>query len=96
MAGTGLISELATAVAAGKLPIQMNISLATTGSPVGVPQAIRDMWLARIAEDEGRARAVSRLAEDLDVDEESKLTRSFLVWPTGTPIGEVEAWIESI
>lgn len=96
MAGTLLIAELAAAVAAGKLPVQMNISLATTGTPAGVPQAIRDMWLARIAEDEGRVTAVSRLAEDLDTDEEGKLTRSFLVWPVGTPVGDVEAWIESV
>lgn len=96
MTGTGLIGELATAVAAGKLPVQLNVSLATTGSPAGVPQAIRDMWLARIAEDEGRVTAVSRLAEDLDVDEDGKLTHSFLVWPMGTPIGDVEAWIESV
>lgn len=96
MAGTGLINELATAVAIGKLPIQMTVSLATTGSPSGVPQVIRDMWLKRIARDEGRVTAVSRLAADLDTDEEGKLARSFLVWPVGTPIGEVEAWIESI
>lgn len=96
MAGTGLINELATAVATGKLPVQLNVSLATTGSPAGVPQAIRDMWLARIAQDEERTTAVSRLAADLDTDEEGKLTRSFLAWPAGTPIGDVEAWIEGI
>lgn len=96
MAGTGLIGELAAAAAAGKLPVQLTVSLATAGSPSGVPQAIRDMWLARIAQDEGRVTAVSRLAEDLDVDEEGKLASSFLVWPVGTPVGEVEAWIESI
>ena len=96
MVGTGLIGELATAVAAGKLPVQLTVSLATAGSPSGVPQVIRDMWLTRIAEDEGRVTAVSRLAADLDTDEEGKLTRSFLVWPVGTPVGDVEAWIESI
>lgn len=96
MAGTGLIGELATVAAAGKLPVQLNISLATAGDPLGVPQAIRELWLKRIAEDEGRTTAVSRLAEDLDADEEGKLLHRFLVWPVGTPIGEVEAWIEGI
>ena len=96
MAGTDLISDLATAVATGKLPVQMNISLATAGNPSGVPQAIRDMWLARIAEDEGRVKAVSILATKLDTDEEDKLTHAFLVWPVGTPVGDVEAWIESV
>lgn len=96
MAGTGLIGELAAAAAAGQLPVQLNISLATAGNVTAVPQAIRELWLARIAEDEGRTTAVSRLAADLDSDEEGKLKNRFLVWPAGTPVGDVEAWIEGI
>jgi hypothetical protein len=96
MAGTNLVGELAAAVAAGKIPVQLNISLATTGDPLAVPKVFRELWLRRIAEDEGRTTAVSRLAEDLEVDEEGKLEKRFLVWPMGTPIGDVETWIEGI
>lgn len=96
MAGTALVGELAAAAAAGRLPVQMTISLAATGNVTAVPQAIREAWLERIADDEGRVTAVSRLAAELDVDEEGKLTQAFLVWPVGTPVGDVEAWIESV
>lgn len=96
MAGTALVGELAVAAAAGQLPVQLNISLATTGNVTAVPQAIRELWLQRIAQDEGRTTAVTLLAEKLDVDEEGKLEKRFLVWPVGTPIGEVQNWIEEI
>lgn len=96
MAGAGLVGELAAAAGAGRLPVQLNISLATTGNITAVPDAIRKAWLARIAEDEGRVTAVSRLANDVDVDEEGKLVTRFLVWPAGTPVGEVQDWIEEI
>lgn len=96
MAGSQLIGELAAAAGAGRLPLQMNVSLATTGNITAVPEAIREAWLARIASDAGRVTAVSRLAEEIDSDEEGKLTKRFLVWPAGTPVGEVQDWIEGI
>lgn len=96
MAGTGLVGELAATAAAGRLPVQMNISLATAGNVTAVPEAIREAWLERIAADEERLTSVRKMADDLDVDEEGKLQKRFLVWPMGTPVGDVNDWLDEV
>lgn len=91
-----VLEALVQSVIAGHLPAKIQATLADNSATLAeVHQAVRKLYLAKMANDVARmAQAREQLAE-IPLDEDGRLEADFIVWPAGTPWSEVDAWFKA-
>jgi hypothetical protein len=88
-----VLEALIQEVVAGRLPAKFEATLADSDAVLGqVHPAVRQMYLDRLANDVARLAVARSQFEELDLDEDGRLSDDFLVWPKGTAYADVRAW----
>jgi hypothetical protein len=92
-----VIEAIAQAVVNGQLSAKMEIELASDEVSLGdVSQAIKEMWLARLAVDVMRLDQAKAQFEDMPIDDFGQTEEPFLIWDVGTSVADIEAWFNQL
>jgi hypothetical protein len=91
-----IIEAIAQAVVEGGMSAELQIQFADNkASLYDVHQAIKQMWLARLAADSMRFEMAKSMADALPLNDSGQLEEDFLVWPAGSSIADVRGWFKT-
>lgn len=90
-----IVEAIMQAAVNGSLSAKYEVQTADKSATLhDVPQAVKEMWLARLAADVMRFEQAKTALDELDLNGAGQLESDFLVWPRGSSIADVSAWFK--